>query len=82
VCARELWRHAPDFPRLTWGAQAKLAVFWNVMPQYRMIEAGQFAAAKAQLEDMRTKQISDLNARLVAMTGVLDDAAALLAGLK
>jgi hypothetical protein len=82
VYARELWRHAPDFPRLTWGAQGKLPIFWNVMPQYRMIETGQFAAAEAQLEDMRTKQISDLNARLVAMTGVLDDAAALLAGLK
>ena len=52
------------------------------MPQYRMIEAGDFAAAKAQLEDMRTDQIADLDARLVAMTGVLDDAATTLVTLR
>ena len=82
VYARELWRHAPDFPRLTWGAQADLPVFWNVMPQYRLIEAGRFAEAKGQLGDMRTAQIDDLDTRLTGMAGVLDDAATMLAGLK
>ena len=82
VYARELWRHAPDFPRLTWGAQGKLPIFWNVMPQYRMIEAGELAAAKAQLEEMRAAQIDDLNARLVAMTAVLENAATMLSALR
>jgi hypothetical protein len=82
VYERELWRHAPGFPRLTWGAQAKLAIFWNVMPQYRLIEAGEYATAKVQLEAMRTEQIADLESRLVTMTGVLDDATTTLAGLK
>jgi hypothetical protein len=82
VYERELWRHAPDFPRLAWGAQGKLPIFWNVMPQYRMIEAGDFAQARADLESMRATQIEDLNARLAGMSDVLDAATATLVTLR
>jgi hypothetical protein len=82
VYERELWRHAPDFPRLAWGAQGKLHIFWNVMPQYRMIEAGDFAQARADLESMRATQIEDLNARLAGMGDVLDAATATLVTLR
>jgi hypothetical protein len=82
VYERELWRHSPDFPRLTWGGQGKLAIFWNVMPQYRLIEAGDFAAAKVQLMDMRATQIGDLDGRLGDMSAVLDAATAILVTLR
>ena len=41
VYVYELTRHDPNYYRVTWGGQGHLAKFVNVVPQYRLIEAGQ-----------------------------------------
>ncbi len=45
VYAQDLERLEPDYPVLTWGALGHLAPQLNVLEQYRMIEAGQYASA-------------------------------------
>ena len=42
------------------------------MPQYRMIEAGGFAEAKAGLQPMRDAALADLDVRLARMCDVLE----------
>ena len=68
----ELTRHQPDSPRLFFGSLGHIPRLWNVMPQYRQIEAGQFAAAKAGLQPMHDAALADLNARLADMCAVLE----------
>ncbi len=72
VYAWELTRHQPDSPNLYFGELGKVPRLWNVMPQYRMIEAGGFAEAKAGLQPMRAAALADLNVRLATMCAVLE----------
>lgn len=72
VYAWELARHQPDSPNLCFGETGHVPRLWNVMPQYRQIEAGRFAEAKAGLQPMHDAALADLNARLTAMCGVLE----------
>jgi len=71
VYVKELTRHDPGYYRITWGGQGHLPVPLDVMPEYRQIEAGQFAPALAALQPYLAAEVSDLTARLQAISDVL-----------
>ena len=70
---RELARRAPDYPRLSWAAAGHIPRFVDVMPEWRQIEAGQYAAALAGLEAERDAEVADLEARITALSATLED---------
>ena len=72
VYTQELSRHLPGFDRLTWGAQGHQALYVDVIPQEVKIKAGDCAGALADLQDVRTVEVADLNARLAEMAQVLE----------
>ncbi|TRZ86784.1 M28 family peptidase [bacterium] len=72
VYLKQLTRLEPDFPRLTIGGQGQLPEPLDVIPQYRKIEAGDYAGAIAELEAIRLTQLSRLDERLARMAGVLE----------
>jgi hypothetical protein len=72
VYLKQLTRLEPDFPRLTIGGQGQLPEPLDVIPQYRKIEAGEWAGAIAELEAMRLKLLVELDDRLARMAGVLE----------
>jgi hypothetical protein len=82
VLAWELTRHQPDSPNLYFGETGHAPCLWNVMPQYRQIEAGEFAKAKAALQPMHDAALADLDARLAAMCDVLERATPEVNGLR
>ena len=71
VYAYELTRHDPNYYRVTWGGQGRLPAFLNVVPQYRMIEAGQFSAASDALSPVLQAEQGDLTARSAAMAAAI-----------
>jgi hypothetical protein len=71
VYAYELTRHDPNYYRVTWGGQGRLPAFLNVVPQYRMIEAGQFDAAIDALSPALQDEQGDLTARSAAMAAAI-----------
>jgi hypothetical protein len=82
VYAWELTRHQPDSPNLYFGELCKIARLWNVMPQYRMIEAGRFVEARAGLLPMRNAALADLNARVAEICAVLETVTPKVEGLR
>ena len=82
VYAWELTRHQPDSPNLYFGELCKIARLWNVMPQYRMIEAGRFVEARAGLLPMRNAALADLNARVAGICAVLETVTPKVEGLR
>jgi len=72
VYLQELTRHDMSYYRINWGAQGKQVDYVDVMPQYRLIQAGAYAGALAGLLPMRDAEVADLNARLVKMCEVLE----------
>jgi hypothetical protein len=72
VWERELERREPDYPRLNWAEYGHIPLFIDVMPQYRQVEAGEFAAARAGLLATRAVEVADLEARLEAMSATLE----------
>lgn len=82
VYAWELARHQPDSPNLYFGGLGHVPRLWNVMPQYRQIEAGHFAEAKAGLQPMHDAALADLNVRLKAMCEVLERVTPMIDGLR
>ena len=63
---------AHGYPQGIADELGKIARLWNVMPQYRMIEAGRFAEARAGLLPMRDVALADLNARVAGICAVLE----------
>ena len=82
VYLQELTRHAMSYYRIDWGAQGKQVNYVDVMPQYRSIQAGDYADALAALVPMRNAEVADLNARLVKMCGVLESVTPQIDALK
>jgi Iap family predicted aminopeptidase len=72
VYLKQLTRLEPDFPRLTIGGQGQLPEPLDVIPQYRKIEAGDYAGAIMELETKRLTQLSQLDVRLARMAGILE----------
>jgi hypothetical protein len=81
VYIHEISRRDPDYGRIGWGGTGQLPIPLDVMPEYRMIESGHYAAAAQGLADKRAVQVGDLNRRLTHMAASLETTTALLAGL-
>jgi hypothetical protein len=73
----EMSHHAPDYPKLAWGAQGKLAPYldlWDVHAAIRTKgKAGEtdFSAEIAELKRVRRASLEEWAARLDAMAGVM-----------
>jgi Iap family predicted aminopeptidase len=74
VYAHLLTRLDPSYPAVAWGAQGNPV--WpvlDVMDQYNAIDGGTWTAATiTELQAMRDAELSDLNARLDAMSSALE----------
>jgi hypothetical protein len=82
VYQKHLERLDPGYGLITWGGQGQLPKPVDVVPQYRMIEAGKTAVAAAELEAKRRALVDDLNARLLRMSGVLEQATTRIEALR
>ncbi len=71
VYAEDISRLAPDYPLLTWGALGHLAPQLNVLKQYRMIEAGDYAGAAADLKPLRDQDLAELVTRVQSLRTLL-----------
>lgn len=71
----------PFFERIKWGAQGRLPRPLDVVPEYRLIEAGEADRAAAGLRPKRDALAADLNDRLARMAEALERAAAATRGL-
>lgn len=69
-----LTRLDPSYDRVIWGAQGNpVWPLLDVMPQYKAIQAGTWNLQTiAQLAAMRDQDLTDLNARLNAMSAALE----------
>lgn len=74
VYSRILARMNPAGKRVAWGAQAHpVWPLLNVMPQYNAIQGGTWSAQTVtDLTTMRDQDLTDLNARLNAMSAALE----------
>ena len=81
VYLKYIARLDPAFERINWGAQGHLPQPLDVVPQYRLVQAGETARAAAELRTKRQALGADLNDRLVRMADALEGAAAATAGL-
>ena len=72
VYTQEVSRHLPGYYRLNWGAQGHQSLYVDVIPQEWKIKAGDYAGALADLQDVRTIEVADLDARLAEMAQVLE----------
>jgi Iap family predicted aminopeptidase len=75
-----LWQ-TPGYPRLGYGASAHLVTPVDVLPEYRLIEAGRYGAAAKGLDCKLARRLAELNGRLCTMSAVLDTAAARIQAL-
>jgi aminopeptidase YwaD len=65
-------RWAPDFDKLTWGAQSHLPPVLNVWPQYELIKKGQLSKAAGQLQPVLDSEMGVLNDRLNETADLLE----------
>jgi hypothetical protein len=72
VYLKHIARLDPGFDRITFAAQGRLPAPLDVMPQYRRIEAGDYAGAVAELEASRRALLADLDHRLTGMADLLE----------
>ena len=74
VYLKQLARLDPDFERIAWGGQGRLPKPLDVIPEYRKIEAGDYAGAIASLEAKDRNLLDELNKRLDEMADALEHA--------
>ena len=96
VFAKDLERHQPDYPLITWGGQVDSAWHVDLLRQIGQIESGDYAAAIAGLTSVRDGElngvtvdgyagkvaIDGLNQRLADMTAALDTMVPMVDALK
>jgi hypothetical protein len=68
----DLSRKKPGYRRVAWGGQGQLAHFLDVIPQYGMIDANDFAGAAAQLKTMLDGEVAMLSQRVEHMAQTLE----------
>jgi hypothetical protein len=72
VYVADLTRRLATYKRADWGAQGHPIDYLDVIPQYDAIQGGTWdAATVSSLQAMAASDVTDLNARLAAMTTVL-----------
>jgi Iap family predicted aminopeptidase len=72
VYRMEIRHHDPDYYRITWGGQGQLPEPLDVMDEYHMIEAGDYAGAIAGLSAKLGPQTRELNGRLERIACTLE----------
>jgi aminopeptidase YwaD len=72
VYLKHIARLDPGFERLYWGEQGQLPKPLDLVPQYRLIQAGDYGRAAAELQAKHRVLIADLNLRLARMASVLE----------
>lgn len=82
VYLKYIARLDPAFERIAWGAQGQLPPPLDVVPEYRLIQAGEFVRAVAELRPKRSALVAELDGRLARMADVLEKAAASVLSLK
>jgi hypothetical protein len=82
VYLKHIGRLDPGYDRITWGAQGQLPKPLDVMPQYRKIQAGDYAETIAELEIVRRSLLGALDQRLTEMAGVLERVTPRIEGLR
>jgi len=75
VYRRYLERFSDSYYRLGWAAWARLPLPLDVLPEYRLIESGEWTAAERGLIAHRRAAMAELGRDLAAMTPVLASAA-------
>jgi hypothetical protein len=81
VYERYIGRLDPQAESLAWGAQGRLPAPLDVVPEFRLVEAGEAAGAAAGLRPKREALAAELDGGLGAMAEALERAAAATAGL-
>lgn len=76
-CSEEVFvqdnaRWAPDYPKLTWGAQSHLPPVPDVWPQYELIQKGRFAQAVDGLQPIYESEKAELDKRLDELSTLLE----------
>jgi Iap family predicted aminopeptidase len=74
VFTKELQRHRQSYYRICWGGQGHLDKYQDLMSEYQAILDGDGSTAYDGLNDKMAMQVTDLNARIAAMTSTLDQA--------
>ena len=82
VFLKELTRHDPGYYRINWGGQGQLPRPLDIMPEYRMIEAGEYGGAIIGLTTQCDYSLGDLDKRLARMAGVLESVTAQIDALQ
>ncbi|MGE5741135.1 MAG: M28 family peptidase [Candidatus Aminicenantes bacterium RBG_16_66_30] len=82
VYRKHIARLDPAFERINWGAQGQLPPPLDVVPQYRLVQAGEIVRAVAELRLRREALTAELESRLARMAEVLETAAAAILSLK
>ena len=72
VAVADAARWAPDYPKLTWGAQSHLPPVLNVWPQYELIEEGKLAEAAGALQPILASEVTVLDERIDELATVLE----------
>jgi hypothetical protein len=67
-------RWALDYPYLYWGGQGQLAPQLDLVAEYHLVQAGDYSVARARLARVRANELALLNARLAALSQVLQAA--------
>ena len=76
VYLKYIARLDPAFERINWGAQGHLPRPLDVVPQYRLVQAGEIGRAVTELWPKRQALAANLNDRLAGTADVLERAAA------
>jgi hypothetical protein len=72
VYRMEIRHHDPDYYRINWGGQGQLPEPLDVMDEFNMIQAGDYAGAIAGLQAKVGPQIVELNGRLKRIAKTLE----------
>ena len=82
VYLKHIARLDPGHDRITFGGQGQLPEPLDLVPEYRKIEAGDYAGAIAELETKRRTLVAALNRRLTEMSGLLEEVTPRIEGLR
>ena len=73
VAVADSARWAPDYPKLTWGAQSHLPPVLNVWPQYELITKGELKQARSAARSrVYESEVAELDTRIDELADVLE----------
>jgi hypothetical protein len=73
VYRMEIRHHDPDYYNIVWGGQGQLPEPLDVMDEWNMVQAGDYAGAIAGLTAKLGPQIKELNCRLARIAWTLEE---------